>query len=57
VLRVVLQFAVASALLSQREGLALTVAGLVMLLELGQDRRAGRAQDCCGHACGRWSAC
>jgi len=57
VLRVVLQLAVAAALLSQREGLALTVAGLAMLLEMCQDQYTGRVQDRCGHACGWWSAC
>jgi hypothetical protein len=42
-LRVLLQMAAAGAMLSRREGVALMIGGVAMLLEMGQDRyTAGR---------------
>jgi hypothetical protein len=44
-LRVLLQVGAAAAMLSQREGLALTIGGAAMLLEMLQDRYTGGDPD------------
>jgi hypothetical protein len=50
-LRVWLQVGAAGAMLSQREGVALIIGGVVMLLEVVQDRFSGGCGGSCCHPC------